>query len=51
MSEDQLSIGASLDEIKSRIGEVQSKGLDLQPNEFEEIYKELNRSLNEIDGL
>jgi hypothetical protein len=51
MNENPLSVGASLDEIKSRIADVQNTSLDTHPGEFEELYQELNRALNEIDGL
>ena len=47
---DELSVGASLEEIKGRIASVQSKALEEHPVEFEEIYQELNRSLNQIAG-
>ena len=47
---DELSVGASLEEIKARIAAVQSKALEEHPVEFEEIYQELNRSLNQIAG-
>ena len=30
---------------------IQEKPLDSHPAEYEEIFQELNRSLNEIDGL
>jgi hypothetical protein len=48
---DELPVGASLEEIKARIANMQEKPLEEHPTEFEEIYQELNRSLNEIDGL
>lgn len=48
---DNLPIGASLEEIKARISALQSKALDHHSVEYEEIYQELNRSLNEIAGL
>ena len=51
MDENSLSVGASLEEIKSRIATIQEKPLDSHPAEYEEIFQELNRSLNEIDGL
>jgi hypothetical protein len=51
MDENALPIGASLNEIKNRISSIQEKPLDAHPGEYEEIFQELNRSLNEIDGL
>ena len=51
MNENPLSVGASLEEIKKRIADVQNKSLDTHPEEFEALYQELNRALNEIDGL
>ena len=51
MNENPLSVGASLEEIKSRISAVQEKALDSHPGEYEEIFQELNRALNEIDGI
>lgn len=51
MTENHLSIGAGLEEIKTRISQIQEKALDVHPSEYEEIFAELNRSLNEIDGL
>ena len=47
---DELSVGASLEEIKARIAAVQNKALEEHSVEFEEIYQELNRSLNQIAG-
>jgi hypothetical protein len=51
MSDDSLPMGASLDEIKKRIANVQEKALDSHSKEYEEIFQELNRALNEIDGI
>ena len=51
MTENPLSVGAGLDEIKARIAQIQEKALDSHPSEYEEIFQELNRTLNEIDGL
>lgn len=51
MSENPLSVGASLEEIKARIARIQERALDSHSGEFEEIFQELNRALNEIDGL
>lgn len=51
MSEKPLSAESSLEEIKKRIAEVKNKSLDTHPSEFEAIYQELNRALNQIDGL
>ncbi len=51
MEENSLSVGAGLDEIKNRISTIQEKALDSHPGEYEEIFQELNRSLNEIDGI
>lgn len=51
MNQEPLNIGASLEEIKSRISGIQEKPLEQHSTEFEDIYQELNRSLNEISGL
>ena len=51
MNENPLSVGASLEEIKARIATVQEKALDSHTGEYEEIFQELNRALNEIDGI
>jgi hypothetical protein len=51
MDEKSLSVGAALSEITARIAGIQDKALETHPTEFEEIFQELNRSLNEIDGL
>jgi hypothetical protein len=40
-----------LEEIKSRISEVQSKSVDTHSQEFEGIHADLSRVLSEIDGL
>jgi hypothetical protein len=40
-----------LEEIKSRISEVQSKQVDTHSQEFEGIHADLSRVLSEIDGL
>jgi peptidoglycan hydrolase CwlO-like protein len=42
---------SQLEEIKSRIGEVQSKPVDTHSQEFESIHADLSRVLSEIDGL
>ena len=49
--EDTTNSRAQLDEIKSRISEVQSKPVDTQSQEFEGIHADLSRVLSEIDGL
>ena len=51
MSNDPLSIGASLEEIKRNIAQIQEKGIDSHYAEYEEIFQELNRTLNELAGL
>lgn len=51
MTQNPLPLGASLNEIKARIALMQEKPLDNHPVEYEEIFQELNRALNEIDGL
>ena len=48
---ENLPLGASLEEIKERISNIQEKPLESHPTEFEAIYQVLNRTLNEIDGL
>lgn len=42
---------AQLEEIKSRIADVQNKAVDTHSQEFEAIHADLNRVLSEIDGL
>ena len=42
---------AQLEEIKSRISDVQSKPGDTHSQEFEGIHADLSRVLSEIDGL
>lgn len=42
---------AQLEEIKSRIADVQNKPVDTHSQEFEAIHADLNRVLSEIDGL
>jgi uncharacterized coiled-coil DUF342 family protein len=42
---------SQLEEIKSRIAEVQSKPVDTHSQEFESIHADLSRVLSEIDGL
>ena len=49
--EDTTNSRAQLDEIKSRISEVQSKPIDTHSQEFEGIHADLSRVLSEIDGL
>jgi peptidoglycan hydrolase CwlO-like protein len=49
--EDTTDSQAQLEEIKSRISEVQSKPVDTHSQEFEGIHADLNRVLSEIDGL
>ena len=51
MDENALPVGASLEQIKARIANVNEKPLDSHPGEYEEIFQELNRSLNAIDGI
>jgi hypothetical protein len=41
----------ALEEIKSRIGKIQEKPLDGHSGEYASLYQELNRILNEIDGI
>jgi uncharacterized coiled-coil DUF342 family protein len=40
-----------LDEIKTRISEIQNKPVDTHSQEFEGIHADLSRVLSEIDGL
>ena len=42
---------AQLEQIKSRISDVQSKSVDTHSQEFEGIHADLSRVLSEIDGL
>jgi len=49
--EDTTDSQAQLEEIKSRISEVQIKPVDTHSQEFEGIHADLNRVLSEIDGL
>jgi hypothetical protein len=42
---------SQLEEIKSRIAEVQSKPVDTHSQVFESIHADLSRVLSEIDGL
>ena len=49
--EDVTNSQVQLEEIKSRISEVQSKPVDIHSQEFEGIHADLSRVLSEIDGL
>jgi hypothetical protein len=49
--EDTTNSQLQLEEIKSRISEVQSKPVDTHSHEFEGIHADLSRVLSEIDGL
>jgi hypothetical protein len=49
--EDVTNSQVQLEEIKSRISEVQSKPVDTHSQEFEGIHADLSRVLSEIDGL
>lgn len=42
---------AQLEQIKSRISDVQSKPVDTHSQELEGIHADLSRVLSEIDGL
>ena len=42
---------AQLEEIKTRIVQVQSTPVDTHSQEFESIHADLSRVLSEIDGL
>jgi hypothetical protein len=49
--EDTTNSQVQLEEIKSRISEVQNKPVDTHSQEFEGIHADLSRVLSEIDGL
>lgn len=49
--EEIINSQSQLEEIKSRIAEVQSKPLDTHSQEFESIHADLSMVLSEIDGL
>ena len=49
--EEIINSQSQLEEIKSRIAEVQSKPVDTHSQEFESIHADLSRVLSEIDGL
>ena len=51
MSESQNSEKIDLEEIKTRISEVNQKPLDTHSQEFEGIHSDLVQALSEIDGL
>ena len=51
MSELQNSGRIYLEEIKTRISEVNQKSLDTHSQEFEGIHSDLVQALSEIDGL
>lgn len=51
MSENEISPGMDLENIKLRINSLAQKPLDLHPEEFENIHNELSRVLSGIDGL
>jgi hypothetical protein len=42
---------AQLEQIKSRISDVQRESVDTHSQEFEGIHADLSRVLSEIDGL
>ena len=49
--EENQSSASNLEEIKSRIAEMNQKPLDTHSLEFEGIHADLSRVLSEIDGL
>ena len=51
MSESQNSERIDLEEVKTRISEVNQKPLDTHSQEFEGINADLVQALSEIDGL
>ena len=51
MNELQNSERIDLEEVKTRISEVNQKSLDTHSQEFEGIHSDLVQALSEIDGL
>jgi hypothetical protein len=51
MSESENVQGINLEEVKTRISEVNQKPLDTHSQEFENIHSDLVQALSEIDGL